>query len=76
MTAPTAKAPWTVTLCWTPGQNNGRVSILDGRAPVAAIVGLLRAGEQHAEVAAEFGCTVEAVEVLHRLADEAGEWNR
>lgn len=74
MTAPTAREPWTVTLCWTPTQNYGQVSLLDGRAPVAAVIGLLRAGTTIADIAAEFGCPVEAVEVLAQLDDESNGW--
>lgn len=70
MSAPTARDPWTVTLAWTPGQNSGRVSILDGRSPVSAIIGQVQAAVPVAEVAAEYGCTVQDVAVLLRLVDE------
>lgn len=68
--APTASAPWTVTLAWTPAQNGGAVSVMPSRAPVYAVLGLLRAGEAPATVAAEFGITVEEVEVLRHLAED------
>lgn len=70
MTAPTARDPWTLTLCWTPDQNFGAVAIYPGRAPATALVGLLRAGTPVDEVAAEFGISVGAVEVLSRLVDD------
>lgn len=71
--APTASAPWTVTLAWTPDQNFGRVSVMPRRAPVFAILGLLRAGEPAATVATEHGVTVQEVEVLRHLADDLEE---
>lgn len=76
MTPPTAASPWTVTLAWTPNQNLGAVSVLNGRAPVFAILGLLQAGETPEIVADEFGITLEQIEVLRRLADEARGWFR
>lgn len=84
MTAPTARAPHTVTLCWTPEQNFGRVSCLNGRVPVSAVLGLLWAGEDHDAVAGEYGLSPEEVGVLAVLARElwiaeqgnTGETNR
>jgi uncharacterized protein (DUF433 family) len=67
---PTAASPWTVTLAWTPDQNVGAVSAMPGRAPVWAVVGSLRAGEDAETVAAEYGLTPEEVEVLRHLADD------
>lgn len=70
MTDPAAAAPWTVTLAWTPDQNFGSVSALNGRVPLHAIFGLLRAGETHETVAAEYGLSGEEVAVLDRLRHE------
>lgn len=70
MSAPTARDPHTITLCWTPDQNFGRVSCLNGRAPLSAVLGLLWAGETRETVAAEYGLTAKEVEVLAVLADE------
>lgn len=67
---PSARNPWTVTLCWTPTQNHGAVSTLTARAPVTAIVGLLHAGVSIPQVAAEFGIPEQAVHVLHHLIDD------
>lgn len=72
MPDPTAAAPWTVTLAWTPDQNFGAVSTLTGRAPLHAVMGLLNAGETVAVVAAEHGLSGEEVAVLDRLRQELG----
>lgn len=71
---PTAANPWTVTLAWTPDQNHGAVSIMPRRVPVYAVLGLIRAGEPHDEIAADFDLTLEEVAVIERLAEEASEW--
>lgn len=65
----TAAAPWTVTLCWTPTQNGGQVSVLSGRAPLSAVLGQLHAGATPAAIAADYGLTVEEIAVLQRLPD-------
>lgn len=65
---PDSRYPLTVTLAWTPDQNFGAVSTLNGRAPIAAVVGQLRAGDPAAEVAEEFGITETEVVLLARLA--------
>lgn len=70
MSDPTARDPHTVTLSWTPDQNGGRVSCLNGRAPVTAVLGLLWAGEEPGRVAEEFGLSAEEVGVLDVLAEE------
>lgn len=71
MTAdPTARNPWTVTLCWTPDQNFGAVSVHPGRSPVTAIIGRVRAGEPLTDVADDYGVSVPEVQVLMRLADD------
>lgn len=67
---PSAAAPWTVTLAWTPDQNFGAVSAVNGRVALHAIFGLLHAGEAHEAVAAEFGLSGEEVAVLDRLRQE------
>lgn len=69
--AATASEPYTVTLSWSPDQNGGRVSVLNGRAPVWALVARLRAGDPVEGVAADFGVTVQQLEVLCRLAQDA-----
>lgn len=70
MTEPTARTPHTVTLAWTPDQNFGRVSCLNGRVPVSVVLGRLWAGEPHDEVATDFVLSREEVGVLAVLADE------
>lgn len=72
MTDPTARDPHTVTICWTPDQNFGRVSCLDGRAPVSAVLGRLWAGEDHDEVGTDCGLSRAEVSVLAALGDEFG----
>lgn len=67
---PTAADPWTVTLAWTPDQSHGYVSTLEGRVPIASIVGLIRVKETHAQIAAEYGLPIEQVQLIARLADE------
>lgn len=73
MPDPTASAPWTVTLAWTPDQNFGAVSALNGRVALHAIFGLLYAGESHESVAAEYGLSGEEVAVLDQLRHETCE---
>lgn len=68
MFEPTARNPWTVTLCWTPEQNHGAVSVWPGRSPVHAIVAMASAGTPVVEVAAEYGVSVATVRVLCALA--------
>lgn len=68
---PTAADPWTVTLCWTPRQNYGQVSIWPGRGPVSAVWGLLTAGEDAATVAGEHHATPVEVQVLEQLRMES-----
>jgi uncharacterized protein (DUF433 family) len=70
VTEPTAADPWTVTLAWTPDQNHGYVSTLNGRAPIESVVGLIRGGEPLDRIAGEYGLTVEQVSVIARLAEE------
>lgn len=70
MTSPTAHDPYTVTLCWSPDQNYGRVSTQMHRVPVHAIVGLLRAGETVEAVADEFLLPKATVHLLQLLADD------
>lgn len=74
MTDPTAAQPLTVTLCWTPDQNHGRVDVYPTRAPLESVLGLLYAGESHDDIALEYGLTREQVQVLAKLAAEALEW--
>lgn len=73
MPDPSAAAPWTVTLAWTPDQNGGAVATYPGRAPLHAVMGLLRAGEPVDAVAAEHGLSGEEVAVLDRLRHEIGD---
>lgn len=73
MVEPTATNPHTITLCWTPEQNFGQVSVYPTRAPVYAVLGLLRAGEAPETVAHEHGLSVDEVRLLGRLADELTE---
>jgi uncharacterized protein (DUF433 family) len=73
MAEPTAAAPWTVTLAWAPDQNFGRVSTLNHRVPLFAIVAAIRAGDLLDEIADDYDLTTEQVEVLARLAAEAQE---
>ena len=73
MPEPTAAEPWTVTLAWSPEQNAGRVSTLDRRIPLFAIVSAIRAGDVLDEIADDYDLTTEQVEVLARLAAEAQE---
>ncbi len=70
---PTARDPWTVTLAFARGQNWDRVSVMPRRAPVRAIVGMLRAGESVDTVAEEHGLLREQVQVLAHLADDLDE---
>lgn len=70
MSDPTAAAPWTATLAYTPGQNGGAVSMLDGRVSLPAVMGLLAAGEPPEVVAAEYNCTVEAARVIAQLLED------
>lgn len=74
MTDPTAAHPLTVTLCWTPDQNHGRVSVYPTRAPLESVLSLLYAGESHDDIALEYGLGREQVQVLAKLAGEALEW--
>lgn len=67
---PPATAPWTITLCWTPEQNSGRVSVFPSRSPLFAVLGLLRAGEDPVSVSAEFGLTETEARVLSVLVNE------
>lgn len=67
---PTARTPFTVTLCWTPDQNFGAVAVYPSRAPLAAVLGLLKAGETPANVAAEHGMDEDSVQVLSILVNE------
>lgn len=68
---PTARHPYKVTLCWTPDQNSGRVSVFPSRSPVRAIWGRLAAGEDPDLVAADYGCTPIEVAVLDVLRADA-----
>lgn len=70
MTDPTAAEPYTIALAWSPDQNFGYVSTLNGRVPIASVVGLIRVKEPLEVVADEYGLTVEQVTVIARLADE------
>lgn len=70
---PTAAVPWLVTLCWTPAQNHGRVSVWPGRAPVWSVWGLLAAGEDPDRVAAEHGLDLREVRVLDVLRRDAAD---
>jgi uncharacterized protein (DUF433 family) len=70
---PTARDPWTVTLCWTPDQNSGRVSVHPNRHPVTAVWGLLTAGETPETVSEEHACTPVEVRVLDVLRQDAAD---
>lgn len=70
MSNPTAAAPHTITLAWTPDQNLGRVSTLRNRTPLFAVLGLLSAGEDVETVAHEYGLAIEEVLVLDQLRRE------
>lgn len=76
MNPPTAAEPWTVTLAWTPDQNNGRVSIMPRRTPLMAIIDLIGASETRTAVAAEYDLTVTEVAVLDQLYEEFRERQR
>lgn len=71
---PTAPAPRTVEIAWTPDQNFGRVSTLNRRVPLFAIARAVRAGDSVEEIADDYGLTVEQVTVIARLAEEVGAW--
>ena len=70
MSTPTARNPHTITLCWTPDQNGGRVSTYPGRAPLYAVLGLVWAGEHHDEIATDHGLSRTELAVLVALATE------
>lgn len=70
MPEPTAANPHTITLCWSPEQNFGQVSLLSTRAPAPVVLGALRAGDTPETVAAEYGLSVDEVRLLQRFAEE------
>lgn len=70
---PTARRPWTVTLCWTPDQNFGRVAVMPNRHPVSAVWDLLIAGDDPGTVAEEHAVTPTEVRVLDQLRREIND---
>ena len=62
--------PHRVEVCWVEEQNFGRVSVFPNRAPVWAMIGRVRAGDDPNLVADDYGVPRSQFAVLVRLAGE------